>query len=76
MRINDYYPRRLGELYFLVNIHDNDFFQVSESVYDLVSFYRGKITDCGSEMILTKYNLTKQSYEKALARIERSLYDS
>lgn len=76
MDLNEYYPRKVGEMFFLVNTRSSTFLKVNESVYDLVSTFRSKTTECGMDAVLAKYSLARKEYEKALADIARSLYDA
>lgn len=76
MDLNHYYPRRVGELFFLVNTRDNAFLRVNEAVYELVSAFKGVHEKYDWDVVLTKYALTRQEFDKYLADIARALHDA
>lgn len=76
MDLNYYYPRQVGELFFLVNTRDNNFLKVNEVVFDLVSALKGVNGGCDQEMVRAKYGLTTQDHNKYLANIVKALHDA
>ncbi len=76
MDLNYYYPRQVGELFFLVNTRDNKFLKVNEVVFDLVSAFKGVNGRCDQELVRAKYGLTAQDHNKYLANIVKALHDA
>lgn len=72
MLLHNYYPRRVGDLFFLVNTRSSEFLQVNEIVFDLVSSYR----DGQKEDVIVKYNLTSLKYEEIITEITRGLHET
>lgn len=69
----DYYPRQVGELFFLVHVRESAFLKVSEAVYELMLASRDATI---RERILRKYGLTEQAYGDYLNEIVRALHDT
>ena len=73
MSINDFYPRKIGGLFFLVCTRDSSFMKVNEIVFDMVSANRE-----GNDRrdVAAKYSLSSDAYEKVLTDISKALHDA
>lgn len=76
MTIKDFYPREFGGLYFAVNTKSSTIHKISETTYDLMVAFHSRINGQSFESILEKHKIDLYTYEKALEKISRSLYES